>query len=125
MATTAVTAQRGTVERRPSGTAADTRAALEVIAHRSFAPLHALLDAIDALLAGIAELLSGGHGDPDAPVSGRVFKIERTGSGERVAPAQTAPGIQGQVIRVVTTRELILAGLSSNKLASIAALLIA
>jgi len=40
---------------------------------------------IDALLDGIVELLSGGSGDPDAPVSGRVFKIERTASGERVA----------------------------------------
>ena len=37
------------------------------------------------LLAGIAELLSGARGDPEAPVSGRVFKIERTASGERVA----------------------------------------
>ena len=40
---------------------------------------------IDALLAGAAELLSGAQGDPDAAVSGRVFKIERTVSGERVA----------------------------------------
>ncbi len=40
---------------------------------------------IDHLLSGIDELLSGGEGDPDGPVSGRVFKIERTTSGERVA----------------------------------------
>ena len=40
---------------------------------------------VEELLAGIAELLSGARGDPDAPVSGRVFKIERTASGERVA----------------------------------------
>ena len=40
---------------------------------------------IDALLAGIDELLSGGTGDPNAAVSGRVFKIERTPAGERVA----------------------------------------
>jgi ribosomal protection tetracycline resistance protein len=40
---------------------------------------------INDLLAGIAELLSDGHGDPEAPVSGRVFKIERTPAGERVA----------------------------------------
>jgi ribosomal protection tetracycline resistance protein len=40
---------------------------------------------IDQLLAGIDELLSGARGDPDATVSGRVFKIERTASGERVA----------------------------------------
>ena len=40
---------------------------------------------IDAVLAGVDELLSGGGGDPDAEVSGRVFKIERSASGERVA----------------------------------------
>ena len=40
---------------------------------------------IESLLAGIDELLVGERGDPEAPVSGRVFKIERTSSGERVA----------------------------------------
>ena len=40
---------------------------------------------LDALTAGVAELLPAGDGDPDAAVSGRVFKIERTASGERVA----------------------------------------
>ncbi len=40
---------------------------------------------VDELLAGVDELLSGSRGDPDAPVSGRVFKVERTASGERVA----------------------------------------
>ena len=40
---------------------------------------------IDALLAGIDELLAGDPGDPDADVSGRVFKIERSPGGERVA----------------------------------------
>ena len=40
---------------------------------------------VGELLAGIDELLSGARGDPDGPVSGRVFKIERTVSGERVA----------------------------------------
>jgi ribosomal protection tetracycline resistance protein len=40
---------------------------------------------VDALLTGIAEFLPGTGGDPDAPVSGRVFKIERTAAGERVA----------------------------------------
>ena len=40
---------------------------------------------VDELLAGIDELLSGTHGIADAPVSGRVFKIERSSSGERVA----------------------------------------
>ncbi len=40
---------------------------------------------VDNLLAGIRELLYRPAGDPDAPVSGRVFKIERTASSERVA----------------------------------------
>jgi ribosomal protection tetracycline resistance protein len=40
---------------------------------------------IDELLAGVDELLSGARGDPAADVSGRVFKIERTPAGERVA----------------------------------------
>ena len=40
---------------------------------------------IDDLLAGVDELLPGDRGDPAADVSGRVFKIERTASGERVA----------------------------------------
>ena len=40
---------------------------------------------VDALLAGIDELLVGDRGDPVAPVSGRVFKIERATGGERVA----------------------------------------
>ena len=42
-------------------------------------------DGVDPLLAGIDELLSGTRGDPQAAVSGRVFKIERTPAGERVA----------------------------------------
>ena len=40
---------------------------------------------IEELLVGVDEFLSGAHGDPAAEVSGRVFKIERTPAGERVA----------------------------------------
>jgi ribosomal protection tetracycline resistance protein len=40
---------------------------------------------IGPLLEGIDELLWGPAGDPDAEVSGRVFKIEREVGGERVA----------------------------------------
>ena len=47
---------------------------------------------VDALLAGIEDLLAGAPADPDAPVSGRVFKIERTSSGERVAYARLFAG---------------------------------
>jgi ribosomal protection tetracycline resistance protein len=47
---------------------------------------------VDELLAGIDWLLDGAAGDRDAPVSGRVFKIERTASGERVAYARLYAG---------------------------------
>ena len=40
---------------------------------------------VAALRAGIAELLPTSSGDPDEPVAGRVFKIERGASGEKVA----------------------------------------
>jgi ribosomal protection tetracycline resistance protein len=40
---------------------------------------------IGTLLEAIDEFLPSDIGDPDVPVSGRVFKIERTPSGERVA----------------------------------------
>jgi ribosomal protection tetracycline resistance protein len=40
---------------------------------------------IGQLMGGIAELLPASAGDPDGPVSGSIFKIERGGSGEKVA----------------------------------------
>jgi ribosomal protection tetracycline resistance protein len=40
---------------------------------------------VEALADGIARLLPAADGDPDAEPAGRVFKIERTASGERVA----------------------------------------
>ncbi len=40
---------------------------------------------IDALLEGLDRFLGSAAGDPDAGLSGRVFKIERSTSGERVA----------------------------------------
>lgn len=39
---------------------------------------------IDALIAGIAELLPFAHGDVDAPASGTVFKVERGAAGENI-----------------------------------------
>ena len=47
---------------------------------------------VGELLAGLSELLGGTEGDPEAPVSGRVFKIERTAGGERVAYARLYAG---------------------------------
>jgi ribosomal protection tetracycline resistance protein len=40
---------------------------------------------VDSLMTGIAELLPASAGDPDSPVSGTVFKIERAPNGEKVA----------------------------------------
>src|SRR6266511_4432747 len=40
---------------------------------------------VEPLMAGMAELLPASHGDPDGPVSGTVFKIERGASGEKIA----------------------------------------
>ncbi len=40
---------------------------------------------VDALSAGIAELLPATEGDADGPVSGSVFKVERGPAGERIA----------------------------------------
>ena len=40
---------------------------------------------VDALIAGIAELLPAAEGDVDGPVSGTVFKVERSPAGEKIA----------------------------------------
>jgi ribosomal protection tetracycline resistance protein len=40
---------------------------------------------IAPLMAGIAELLPGSDGDPDGPLSGSIFKIERAGRAEKIA----------------------------------------
>jgi ribosomal protection tetracycline resistance protein len=40
---------------------------------------------VESLMAGIAQLLPAAAGDPDRPVSGTVFKIERGASGGKIA----------------------------------------
>jgi ribosomal protection tetracycline resistance protein len=40
---------------------------------------------VSALMAGIVELLPAAAGDPDGPVSGTIFKIERGANGEKIA----------------------------------------
>jgi ribosomal protection tetracycline resistance protein len=47
---------------------------------------------VGALAAGIAELLPTAGGDPDGPLSGTVFKIERGPAGEKVAYARLFSG---------------------------------
>jgi ribosomal protection tetracycline resistance protein len=62
------------------------------LVHPVFFGSAALGIGVHELLAGIDELLDGARGDPGATVSGRVFKIERTASGERVAYARLFAG---------------------------------
>ncbi|MFC4035614.1 GTP-binding protein [Streptomyces polygonati] len=47
---------------------------------------------VDALMAGIRELLPATEGDPGGPLSGEVFKIERGPAGEKIAYVRIASG---------------------------------
>jgi ribosomal protection tetracycline resistance protein len=47
---------------------------------------------VDALIAGIRELLPAAEGDPGGPLSGTVFKVERGPAGEKVAYARMFSG---------------------------------
>jgi len=62
--------------------AAQTRRAL---VHPVFLGSAATGAGVPELMAGLAELLPAGTGDAGGPVSGRVFKIERGASGEKLA----------------------------------------
>ena len=42
-------------------------------------------EGVDTLRAGLVDLLPTGAGDPDAALSGQVFKIDRGGAGEKIA----------------------------------------
>jgi ribosomal protection tetracycline resistance protein len=48
---------------------------------------------VDALLDGVADLLPKAGGDPDAPLSGTVFKVERDRAGARIAYVRLFDGI--------------------------------
>jgi ribosomal protection tetracycline resistance protein len=50
---------------------------------------------VDALMAGVAELLPAASGDAEAPVSASVFKVERGPAGEKVAYARLFSGTIG------------------------------
>ena len=47
---------------------------------------------VDALIAGLRELLPVAGGDPGGPVSGTVFKVERGPAGEKIAYARMFSG---------------------------------
>ncbi|MDV9172558.1 translation factor GTPase family protein [Streptomyces sp. W16] len=47
---------------------------------------------VDALITGIQELLPAAEGDPEGPLSGTVFKVERGPAGEKVAYARMFSG---------------------------------
>lgn len=70
------------IDRLRAAVAAQTRAGK---IHPAFVGAAARGTGIDELLDGIGAFLGGADRDADAPVSGRVFKIERTSAGERVA----------------------------------------
>ncbi|MFE4370295.1 GTP-binding protein [Streptomyces sp. NPDC056835] len=55
---------------------------------------------VDALMAGIKELLPRAGGDPEGPVSGTVFKMERGPAGEKIAYVRMFSG-------TVRTRDLL------------------
>jgi ribosomal protection tetracycline resistance protein len=49
-------------------------------------------DGVPELMAGIRELLPTASGDPDGPLSGTVFKVERGAGGEKIAYARMFSG---------------------------------
>ncbi|RCG28650.1 GTP-binding protein [Sphaerisporangium album] len=55
------------------------------LAHPVFAGSAVTGAGVDALTAGLVELLPAAAGDAAAPVSGRVFKVERGPAGEKIA----------------------------------------
>ncbi|WP_412538926.1 translation factor GTPase family protein [Longispora sp. K20-0274] len=57
----------------------------QAVAHPVFFGSAITGEGVDSLIAGITELLPSAGGDPDGPVSGTVFKVERGPAGERVA----------------------------------------
>ena len=50
---------------------------------------------VEELMSGIAELLPARQGDPDGPLSGTVFKVERGRAGEKIAYVRLFSGTVG------------------------------
>jgi ribosomal protection tetracycline resistance protein len=64
---------------------------------------------VDALMAGIVDLLPAATGDDEAPLSGRIFKIERGLAGEKVAYARLFAGAVRVRDRLTTGRDKVTA----------------
>ena len=69
--------------------AAQTR---QMLVHPVFAGSAITGAGVDGLIAGIRELLPATEGDPDGPVSGAVFKVERGRAGEKIAYVRVFSG---------------------------------
>ncbi|MEV5438333.1 translation factor GTPase family protein [Streptomyces sp. NPDC052682] len=81
------------------GTLTDTRlrAALaaqtrQALAHPVYLGSALTGEGVPALLSGIRDLLPRADGDPDGPLSGTVFKVERGPAGEKIAYARVFSG---------------------------------
>ncbi|MFJ8713378.1 GTP-binding protein [Streptomyces violaceus] len=64
----------------------------EALVHPVFFGSAATAAGVDALLAGIEDLLPPADGDADGPLSGTVFKVERGPAGEKAAYARLFSG---------------------------------
>ena len=58
---------------------------MQALVHPVFAGSAITGAGVDALIAGISELLPAAEGDADGPLSGAVFKVERGAAGEKIA----------------------------------------
>jgi ribosomal protection tetracycline resistance protein len=81
--------QRVSEERLRERLAEQTKRAL---VHPWFAGSARTGDGVPALMAGIAQLLPAAGGEQSAPAAGRVFKIERGPTGEKIAYARLYAG---------------------------------
>ncbi|HEY0530148.1 MAG TPA: translation factor GTPase family protein [Actinoplanes sp.] len=66
---------------------------------------------VDALLEGLAELLPSATGDPDGPLSGTVFKVERDRAGAKVAYVRLFDGTLR--VRDHLTKDTVVTGLET------------
>jgi ribosomal protection tetracycline resistance protein len=82
----------------------------QALVHPVFAGSAVTGAGVDALMAGIAELLPASDGDPEGPPSGTVFKMERGPAGERIAYVRLDSGTVHTRERLPVHRDGALAG---------------